>query len=298
MKSKLFLSEISVVDHGFINYKGQVIGGSFNPSFVITGSIDETEKVVVDFSTIKKDIKGLIDRHIWDAYNNGFDHKLWFIEGYSQGTCIKVDDNYHIVTDACKLILPTDAVKIIAPIDGIAPEYSTTYIQKAFEVYLTTELMKLYPLIGVEVECYNNINTHRVNTTQIYFMFTYSHGLKDSTSYGCQNIAHGHLSFIQSADSNAPLHHINKMKKVASDLGGAVFINRENIVFQDDSVIEIQYTTKRGQFFASYKTAENKLIVLDTETTIEYLAEYVKDTYNVTGFYISEGLSKGCVITV
>lgn len=296
MKSKLFLSDISVVDHGFINYRGQVIGGSFNPGFVVTGSVDETEKVVVDFSTIKKDLKKLIDRHVDDAYSNGFDHKVWFIEGYSQGTCTLIDRYYHIATDACTLVLPIDAVKIITPIDGLEPTYSIEYIQKAFEQYLTEELIKIYPLVEVEVECFNNIDTHKINKTQIDFMFTYSHGLKDSTSYGCQNIAHGHLSFIQSEKSDVPVEHIRKMQQVASDLGGAVFINRENIVFQDDSVIQIQYTTERGEFFASYKTTENKLIVLDTETTIEYLAEYVKNTYNVTGFYISEGLSKGCVV--
>jgi hypothetical protein len=298
MKSNIFLSQISVVDHGYINYKGQVIGGSFNPGFIITGTIDESEKVVVDFSTIKKDIKGLIDIHISDIYENGFDHKIWFIEGYSQGSYAEIDNTYCIIeTDACTLKLPLDAVKIIRIIEGLAPEYTIKYIEKAFECYLTKGLSIKYPMIGVEVECINTIETHRINQQQVYFLFTYSHGLKDSTSYGCQNIAHGHLSFIQSSNANAQPDHISKMQIVASELGGAVFVNKSNIVFQDNSIIALEYTTERGVFNAQYKKSENKLIILDTETTIEYLAEYVKTKYNVGGFYISEGLSKGCIVS-
>ena len=294
MKSNIFLSDLTVVDHGYINYKGQVIGGSFNPSFVVTGSVDEKEKVVVDFSTIKKDIKGNIDIHLNNIYNNGFDHKLWFIEGYSEGTYEQINDDYVVIkTHAVEITLPTDAVKVIKPIEGLTPEYSLEYIGKAFEQYLTDHLSIKYPDIEVQVECFNNIETHRINKNDNFFMFTYSHGLKDSTSYGCQNIAHGHLSFIQPDIFNEESSHVNTLNDIAIELDGAVFINSENIVYQDESAIKIQYTTNRGTFSASYSKSANKLIVLDTETTIEYLAEYVKQHWNVGGFYISEGLSKG-----
>ena len=292
MRSSIFINNISVVDHGYINYRGQIIGGSFNPSFIVTGSVDKTEKVVVDFSTIKKDIKNLIDIHLNDVYDNGFDHKIWFIEGYSQGTYKVLDNGYCIIsTDATELSVPVDAVKIIQKVEGYDPEYSIDYIGKSFESYLTKKLELKYPDISVQVDCYNNIETHRINKDDTFFMFTYSHGLKDSTSYGCQNIAHGHLSFLQpgfwfSGD-------LDKMATIATELDGAVFVNKENIVYGDNDVLDLEYTTNRGTFKVRYLRSANKLLVLDTETTIEYLAEYIRTRYSIHDFFVSEGLSKG-----
>jgi hypothetical protein len=293
MKSRIFLSNLSVVDHAYINYKGQVIGGSFNPSFIVTGEIDEKEKVVVDFSTIKKDMKTVIDAHSDVQDLNGFDHKLWFIIGYSNGKVNLVDDRYVITSEAGEVNVPRDALKIIEPIDNLTPEYTIEYIGKSFEQHLTTMLSKKYPDIDISVECFNNIDTHVINKQNESFLFTYSHGLKDSTSYGCQNVAHGHLSFIQPNSKTLDSHTYNLFKQIASDLDGAVFINKENVVADTDDYIKIEYTSIRGYFSAMYQKQSNNIFVLDTETTIEFLAEFVSDKYNVRYFYISEGLSKG-----
>jgi hypothetical protein len=47
--------------------------------FALSLQIPSTEKVVVDFSTVKKSIKEIIDHK-----ETGFDHKLWVIEGWSK----------------------------------------------------------------------------------------------------------------------------------------------------------------------------------------------------------------------
>ena len=83
------------------------------------------------------------------------------------------------------------------------------------------------------------------------------------------------------------------LNKIARDLDGAVFIYRDNIIKENDEIIAIGYTTVRGYFECTYTKTRNKIIILDTETTVEYLAAYVADTYQISNFYISEGLSKG-----
>ena len=267
LRSSIFLSDLTVCDHAYINNKGQVIGGSFNPGFIVTGEIDPTEKVVVDFSTIKKDIKHFIDRHLHDVEKNGFDHKLWFIEGYSEGSLIhNINGTYTINSFPSMITLPTDAIKYIPQVPGYESEYSVNYIGKAFEIYLTELLSEKYPLVNITVECFNNVNVHLIDKSLPYNYFTYSHGLKDSTSYGCQNIAHGHLSFIQ---HNSPKIGL----EIAALLDEAVFINKENIINETEHHIQIEYTTVRGTFNAVYDKALNKIIVLDTETTIELIAE-------------------------
>lgn len=291
-KSSIYLADVSVVDHGYIDNNGKIKGGSFNPGFIITGEIDDVEQVVIDFSTVKKSVKHLIDQHMWDPINNGFDHKIWWIEGYSNGTLEFNEDlnQYIITTPALTANIPTDTLKIITKIKGLNPTYSIEYTGKAFEQYLNIELDKIYPNVNVSVQCFNNINVHVIDKNIPLEYFTYSHGLKDSTSYGCQNILHGHLSYIQHTDEEL-------IQRIANDLDGAVFINKSNIVFEDDFELTIMYNTpQRGHFSATYKKDSNKIIILDTETTIEWIAFWLTNTYQINDFYVSEGLSKGTFV--
>lgn len=295
MKSNIFLNDITVVDHAFIDHKGRVMGGSFHPSFIVEGSVDDVEKVVVDFSTIKKEIKYQIDKHLHNIDRNGFDHKLWIIEGFSNAEMELLDndgDRYKIVTPLCTLNLPADAIKFISKLNEHplhTTGYTAEYIGLAFEQFLEEQLSGVYSNIDIKVKCFNDINMHRIRRTEPYDIFSYSHGLKDSTSYGCQNIAHGHLSFFQHKEWSV-------VEEVVDDLDGAIFINKENIIEENDNEIQIKYESQRGLFMATYSKQGNKIIVLDTETTIEYIAEYIKSKYNVHDFFVSEGLSKGAYV--
>lgn len=288
MKSNMFLSDLTVVDHAFIDNTGRVLGGSFNPGFLITGEVSADESVVVDFSTIKKDIKYAIDKHVFDVNLNGFDHKLWFIEGFSAGSYEIFDDYVEVDTPALSFKLPIDALRVIKPINGFST-YSIEFIGLAIAQHVYSCLLKTYPDINLGVECLNNINVHTCSYYD-YAYFNYSHGLKNSTSYGCNNIAHGHLSYMQHKDDDV-------LRLVCEELDNAVFINQENISYEDNEMIGINYDTEeRGSFSATYNKEMNKIIILDTETTIEFIAEYVKNKFNISDFYISEGLSKGAYI--
>lgn len=289
-RSSIFLADVSVVDHAYINNKGQVIGGSFNPGFIISGEVDSTEKVVVDFSTIKKDVKTAIDFHGCDIYANGFDHKIWFIEGYSNATITNNVDSVSFDSVAFTGTVPADAVRFIAhpETSELSPDYSLEYIGQALATHVYNELISKYPNIDLKVECRNTVNTHTMSDMPLS-LFTYSHGLKDSTSYGCQNLFHGHLSYLQYKDEMITA-------EVAADLNNTVFINPENVVHDNQWMVAIEYTTPRGLFKATYNKDQNKVVILKTESTVEFLAEYVRDKYGITDFYISEGLSKGTVL--
>lgn len=292
-KSSIFLSDISVVDHAYVNHKGQVIGGSFNPGFIVSGTVDAVEKVVVDFSTIKKDVKKAIDQHTNDVFTNGFDHKLWVIEGYSNVVWELSEDGkvISLTSPAFKGTVPVDAVRIIPVVDTeeLTPDYSLEYIGNAFARHVYNVLHPIYPNIDLAVTCRNTTNTHTMSDMPLA-LFTYSHGLKDSTSYGCQNLFHGHLSYLQYHDEYVTA-------EVAADLNNTVFINPENVVFEDRDLVAIEYVTPRGHFSATYQKNMNKIVILKTESTVEFLAEYVREKYRLLDqFFISEGLSKGTVL--
>lgn len=294
----MFMSQLTILDHAYIDDVGVIVGGSFNPDFIVAGDVDPVEQVVVDFSTVKKDLKRIID-----AKEDGFDHKLWFIEGFSQGFFEEYEDDagprVRITTQATFLDIPRDALKVFE-----ADEYTTGAIGTVIAEHVEVEMRKLYP--NIRITCLNNIKAHTPTldpedlVSADVDLFTYSHGLKDSTSWGCNNIAHGHLSYVQISPVTPSSLHLQGV--IAAALDGVVFINKENVVSKDDSSITLNYTTGRGKFYARYNLDTNYVRVLDTETTIEHIVEYVKDLYlkelkevGTKFLFVSEGLSKGAV---
>lgn len=292
--STMFLSNISIVDHAYIDQRGNVVGGSFNPSFFVSGEIDPVEQVVVDFSAVKKQIKQIIDHN-----ETGFDHKLWFIHGYSAGAVTLMGNRVHIDTPTTTLTVPKNAVTLIS-----GGEYSINDIGAHIGEYVEHELRKLHPGVNISVECVNSVDCHFPTSTSIASLFRYAHGLKQSTSWGCKNIAHGHLSYIQLFPAS---NEVGKLARhIAADLDDTIFVFAENITEDTDSYLTVSYTTEeRGDFAARYNKEAYKLVVLETETTVEHLVEYVTaafadelDALGVTAVLVSEGLSKGACISL
>lgn len=304
--SQLFLSDMTVVDHAYVDNQGIVVGGSFNPSFLVEGKVDPVENVVVDFSRIKKDIKNIVD-----ANEDGFDHKLWFIPGWSKGTIeVTLDGNCHIVTTTTDLVMPQNAVKVV---EGIS-EYSTNLIGVAMGNFVTAKLQILYPQVDISVECINSTKQHQPDNIPSGALFRYVHGLKNSSSWGCQNHSHGHLSFLRLLAEKPSYSETTKYETtavlslqstIAHALDNTLFVFKDNITSDTSSVLTIGYTTERGTFLAQYSKADYKIVVLETETTVEHLVEYVKTQFaqelkqaKVAYILMSEGLSKGAASSV
>lgn len=306
-QATMFLNDLSVVDHAFIDNEGNVIGGSFNPSFLVTGNIDPVEKVVVDFSTVKKQLKAKIDDK-----DIGFDHKLWYIEGFSAADITILDTQHQIDSESTFNKLPGETIVIIQTpnallqvprnaIKYITNDDNNSYTLDNVGIWFQEFLNQQFPELSIV--CKNTINAHVYHNDVPVHYFSYAHGLKDSTSWGCQNIGHGHLSFIQLIGSNSEL--ANKLGElIASELDCTMFINRANVtetVYENSAVIVKYLSFSRGEFNATFLSSpRQKCTIIDTETTIEYLVEYIATTYHsqllkagVTELFVSEGLSKG-----
>jgi 6-pyruvoyl-tetrahydropterin synthase len=311
--ASMFLSELTVVDHAYIDDAGVVRGGSFHPSFLVSGPVDEVEKVVVDFSTVKKELKGLLDDD-----QQGFDHKLWLIEGTSKvtfkvyGEGAETSDDYQtpharsndprrvrLTMPTGTLDLPLDAVKLIAKQGPTA--YNLANAGVWFEQYLNKRLPATHP--GVSVVCRNSTAKHVYDPSGGAISdFRYVHGLKDSTSWGCQNIAHGHLSFLQligaKPDDEAQLKKLSGL--IAQELQDAVFVRQENILADKNGTLQLGYGCERGKFSYDLDKSGNRIVILPTETTIEFLTDYVRQRWNkelaqagCRWLFVSEGLTKG-----
>lgn len=287
----MFLSNVTCIDHAYIDQDGYIIGGSFNPNITVSGKIDDVENVVVDFSTIKKDIKALIDDK-----ETGFDHKLWIIYGVSNYSVRYSENMTHIyvTTPIFNVTLPINAVKFFN-----AASYADS---SGLEDYLLYNLAQKYPITNLIVD-YDTRMDSPVNINTELHTFRYTHGLKNSTSWGCQNIVHGHLSYLagicnwdKQIEANALL------QQIAVYLDKRMFVWKENAYFN-----EVKYSTPRGNFklLSSPEIEFHKTVYMENETTIENIVEYIANKFKaelekagIHFLYISEGLNKGAVIAI
>lgn len=277
------LNNLTVVDHAIIDNEGYLVGGSFNPSFLVEGNIDPVEKVVVDFSTIKKQMKATMDDK-----QLGFDHKLWIIQHYSKildirdesGQILSIPQLHQITDWAQRILIKTSHGEYIIPRDAIkvvltelnTSEYNIANVGLWFDDYYKQQFPQL------KITTINNVETHALRPVEYFQYFSYAHGLKDSTSWGCQNIAHGHLSYII-LNGKRGISDANQIEiltdTIATDLDRTYFINKENVVSVSNdnyiTTIHLEYTSNRGLFSAKvHDKQKQKCVILDSETTIEY----------------------------
>lgn len=268
----IFFKYITCLDHAYIDDEGKIKGGSFHVSVNVSSkSLDDSDHTVIDFSSGKKIMKNLIDDMII-----GYDHKCWVIPGWSN---IKHFDGEVLETESTTIKAPKTAFRVF--------DFGESYFQINQE--LENFLMKNMPGFDIDVMCEEYPFALDGST-----LFSYVHGLKTSKkSLGCQNIAHGHLSFI-SVSQNPALQN-----RIADELNESIFIFSENIVSASPNKICLKYTTtERGTFYLEFDPSTYKYQILDTETTIENIAQWVAGKYNTPSgkLVISEGLSKGSIV--
>ncbi len=275
MKSSIFFRNFTQIDCGYIDEKGLVHGESFNVSAKLTGNVSEDESVVVDFSTGKSLMKKYIDDK-----DSGFDHKLLIF--INSNAVFKEISNEFVNISSPNLFLSGafNAFKLCHCNLNNLNEYIQTYLEK--------QLLKDGFNVKVDIE----LSTKGFDNEGSYF--SYFHSLKDSSSFGCQAF-HGHRSFIEVVGDK------NLQNVIVKYMDDKILIYKENITSQqyDSSIVKMSYECSRGKFSAIF-TEPHKWLIYDTETTIEFLIEHIRNKFkdNLKGkiLRISEGLAKGAEI--
>ena len=207
---KIYWDNVTDVDHAILLPNGNMVGNSYIVRASAEGTNDNEEAVIIDFSAGKKKLKAYCDEHI--------DHRLWVNTRYH-----KVIDNGDTVivkaTHRNKVTfeaeLPKDAIFVQSFTDTNANTYR--YIEDC--VRRANDLTAM----GVSTPT-TKISLMKApiafNEDRIYFRYT--HGLPTSTSYGCQNICHGHLSYIELIPRPCAPYRLNRnilLKQLFKSLG-------------------------------------------------------------------------------
>lgn len=291
--STLFLRNITCLDHAVITKDGRIEGGSYHVSVEVTGPVEEGEQVVVDFSRIKGELKKAIDDKEF-----GYDHKLWVMPmSFYPNTDMLIgedptyDNGVWIDTIVFRIRVPNNAVRMIDDLD-VASDIGR---------YLEQVLKGIH---GINLKCKVDLSLSGFTSKNSAQYFTYWHGLKNSSSWGCKNIGHGHRSFVEVQTTGLPDGGSQLTRNIAKWLNGTMFIHKDNLKVISENEWEVAYFTERGYFNLSFDPKDVKHIIMDKETTIENIIEYVwsrlefqRSVVQIDSLFISEGLQKGARIS-
>jgi 6-pyruvoyl-tetrahydropterin synthase len=293
--STLFLNNITSVDHAYIDSHGHIHGGSFSPMITVTGQVDPHEAVVVDFSNIKKTIKEIIDDK-----ENGWDHKLLILESSKGKFSINRFDDFYI--------MDTPYVSISGPINSMkriyfADEHYMISVCADME-HTLQEKLSIHYGFPIQVKVYYADYSASLQDNWTTASFSYVHGLKNSSSWGCQNIAHGHLSFIGLVGGYDKQATQTLANDIANYYNDSIFVWTDNVSLSFKNQCDLGYKSERG-FFSMTLKFKNKFEMMSTETTIENIAKHVYNMWEsrlreagVTALHVSEGQNKGSSIII
>lgn len=292
-RPSMFLSSVSVVDIGIFHPVLGIQGFSLNPSFIVSADcLDPNEGVVVDFSAIKKEIKSFLDAT--------YDHKL-FVSANPRPSSYSVDTVFSTTTITSKA-----GVKIVVPSDAVYGMYSTLRPVNDKEVLesfstvmshdLTRHVQSRYPFMpGLSVTCVLSQARTSLYTEGLYtplglnFTLQYAHGLKRSTSYGCQNIGHGHLSYIQFLDEELTQNDKdNNLRPIIYNadadsltnltLEANYFVNRDDVDITTSHIMVGYTSLSRGNMEYTYPKDSiqgRNTYLIQGDTTIENIAPWI-----------------------
>lgn len=250
--ANLFVEALTVIDCALLDSARGLIGESWIVDLELGGELDD-QGMVLDFGTVKKQIKQLIDAEI--------DHRLLIptraAELSLKETSNSIDVEFSSQTGNIIHHSPTEAV---CKIDSIKID------QDSVSQFLHQLLSRRLP------SNINSISLGLRNETSDQPYFHYCHGLKKHGG-NCQRIAHGHRSRIEiSIDGSRNPNIERAWVKRWRDIYIATTDDETNT---GEDATTLQYQSEQGEFYLILNP--DRVYWVDGDTTIERLAQHLAD---------------------
>ncbi|WP_338166504.1 6-pyruvoyl trahydropterin synthase family protein [Vibrio sp. 10N] len=267
----LFVRDLTVIDSSYLCEKRGMVGESWIVDVILSGELNEMS-MVLDFGKVKKQIKQLIDEYV--------DHRLLVPmkseavrhasseRGYTKLDFLRGEQSIHLhCPDQGFCLIDTDAITI----DSV-----TAYIYDILKGNLPDNVQ------GLEI-------TLRHEPIDGAF-YHYTHGLKKHDG-NCQRIAHGHRSPIEllvDGQRDADLERAFALRWQDIYLGSLedqVSLATLNLSEHANNISDAThygfcYSAPQGEFELAIAKQETE--ILDTDTTVELLANYIADEVDKT----------------
>lgn len=277
----LFVNRLTTIDFSLLDPVAGLLGESWLVDIELDGSLDH-QGMLLDFSQVKKQVKRCIDLE--------FDHRLLVPARYSHCRIRQQEQHcevrFQLVSGETLLHSGPNSAVALIPAERIDEESLVQAIVDKLRPELPDNIeglrLRLYPE-PIEGAWYR-----------------YSHGLKHHAG-NCQRIAHGHRSRIVIYRNGERDAHLEKdwatrwrdiYIGTSSDL-------QESISRADKPFHRFGYTANQGLF--RLELPSNRCYLVDSDTTVENLAQHIADTlkhehpedsFRVQAF---EGVEKGAI---
>lgn len=272
--TKIFIHDVTLLDCAILSDSLGPTGRSWYVDVCLEGNKD-SNGMLFDFSFAKRTIKSVIDEE--------FDHKIHVSSKQVQ------QQTQSVVVISCpehRFYLKTysDAVKIW---DFNALE-QVSFLEEKIEQSILKNLPENIKKAKI------TLRGSAQKESDCHFNFT--HGLCSHCG-NCQRF-HGHSSIVH-IYKDGILDQVES-KKIANKLNDKYFIWKEHInkdLSSDSPLYTVQYTGSQGDVILS--TPKENVILLDCDSTIENIAEYIHRHFyssdNKAQIHIYEGLAKGAI---
>ncbi len=262
----LFVRDLTVIDSSYLCDTRGMVGESWILDISLSGELNEMS-MVLDFGQVKKQIKQLVDNHV--------DHKLLVPTKSKQVFVTSTQQGYSSVD----LIRGEQGIHLHCPDEALC-------LVDAKKITISSVIRHLYTILKAHLP--QNVNdlelTLRTENIDGAF-YHYSHGLKKHDG-NCQRIAHGHRSPIElivdgvrnsqlEAQFAARWQDIYLGSKEDQTTIANLSTNNRSTEICDDTHYAFKYTAPQGQF--ELAIAKNETEVLESDTTIELLVNYIAD---------------------
>lgn len=278
--ASLFVDHLTVIDCSVLSVARGLIGASYIVDIELQGPLDQ-QGMVLDFSTVKKQIKRLIDETV--------DHKLLVPSRYvgiqvayqGEQVSLQFRDQQDLLWQHSS---PAVAIAQI-PLDDIDAKLLTPWLQSQIQEQLPKNLQLKLTLREEVIDGAD---------------YCYSHGLQKHQG-ACQRIAHGHRSridvFIDDTKSSSweytwakRFHDIYIV--TANHIHGEAFDG-------ETPMLLLRYRSEEGEYFLNLP--KKRCHVIDTESTVEHIAAHIAEVTqresgaNKVTVRAYEGVMKGAV---
>lgn len=262
---QLFVNDLTVIDFSYLCPERGIVGESWIVDIILDGSLND-QSMVLDFGRVKKQVKAIIDQSV--------DHKLLIPAEHAFTQVTREDAGTHYWVD---FLRPNKSIHLYCPADAYAFIDSDTITQESTIAYLQAVIKRELPanVSGLEL----TLRAEEMNG----FYYHYTHGLKKHDG-NCQRIAHGHRSaikiFVDGMRSPAWEQRWSRRWEdiyvgTAEDISepSSMRLSAAAIKQVGEHHICYSYLAEQGLFELILPAQENE--VMDTDTTVECIADYV-----------------------
>ena len=250
----LFVDSLTNVDFSYLDHSRGIVGETWLANAALDGALDH-QGMVCDFGIVKKTLRNWLDTEL--------DHRLLVPVRSSHLSLSRSADALELNWQ----LASGDRITVSGPEQAFALVEAVEISPQSVAEWCVQQLAGVFPTSVDQL----SLAFESEEIASPYYH--YSHGLKKHDG-NCQRIAHGHRSRIR---IDVDGKRSDELESAWAQRWADIYLGtREDLAGQQDEQLHFAYDARQGAF--SLSIPATRCEVLDCDTTVEQLAQYIADT--------------------